>query len=326
MGCVLTERFSLIEYRRFRNTDPPAVLRLWQSAGLGRGAATGLTADQFDDLIFAQPYFDRNGLIIACDDGKAVGFVHAGFRADATQQQLTCAEGAICAVMVLPEYRHQGIGRRLVELAEEYLRASGATAIHAGPAPPCDPFYFGLYGGSQPAGFLESDTDAKPFFTRLGYVPSARHIVYQRRLTDASDPVGLRLITIRRSTQLVMMESATPRPWWWQTRPGRLDTLHLGLVPRGGGDPFAEVTVVGLDLYVPRWQARPIGLIDLHVPEEHRRKGYGQALLVEVCRRFREEVVGIIEAHAPEIDGPSRAVFRSANFLEIDAGIVYRRP
>jgi ribosomal protein S18 acetylase RimI-like enzyme len=115
------------------------------------------------------------------------------------------------------------------------------------------------------------------------------------------------------------------RSWWWQTRAGRLDTLHLALIPKAGGEPMAQVSVVGLDLYIPRWQVRPIGLIDLHVPEQYRRKGYGQAMLVEVCRRLREEMVGLAEAHAAVEDQVAIAVLRSAGFKEIDAGVVYRR-
>lgn len=313
----------MIEFRSFRNTDPPHVLRLWQTCGLGRGAAIGLSADQFDDLTFAQPYFDRKGLILACEGDQAIGYVHAGFRANAAQQQLCRDEGVICAVMVDPDYRRQGIGRRLVELAEEYLRESGAQILRAGAAAPCDPFYFGLYGGSQPAGFLESDADAKPFFESLGYQPASRHVVLQRKIRDTSDPVGLRLMTIRRSTKLVAVESAIPRPWWWQTRPGRLDTIQLGLVPKAGGDPYAEVTVVGLDSYIPRWQIRPIGLIDLQIANTHRGQGYDQALIVEVCRRLRDEMIGLAEAHAAADDAALIAVFHSAGFKEVDAGVVY---
>jgi ribosomal protein S18 acetylase RimI-like enzyme len=316
---------ALIEYRPFRNNNPPEILRLWQTAGLGRGAASGITADQFDDLTFAQPYFDPNGLILAWDGSQAVGYVHAGFKVDVSQRELCRTEGSICAVIVSPEHRRQGIGRRLVQLAEDYLQDAGAAAIHAGSAPPCDPFYFGLYGGSRPAGFLESDANASPFFQALGYQPSGKHLVLQRIISGGSDPIGLRMMSIRRATQLAILESSTPKPWWWQTRPGRLDTLQIGLLPKSGGAPFAEVTIVGLELYTKRWQARSIGLIDLQVAAEHRRKGYGQALIVEVGKRFREEGYGLIEAHAAEHDLASLAVLKSAGFQQVDTGIVYRR-
>ncbi|MGC4089153.1 MAG: GNAT family N-acetyltransferase [Polyangiaceae bacterium] len=315
----------MIEYRSFRNSDPPHILRLWQNSGLGRGAASGLSADQFDDLTFAQPYFDPQGLIVACDADEIVGYVHAGFGATAAEDCLCRNAGVICAVIVAPESRRQGVGRRLVELAENYLRQAGATSIHAGAAAPCDPFYFGLYGGSQPAGFLQSDAAAGPFFERLGYQPDTRHLVWQRQIGTVPDPVGMRLMSIRRATQLAALDPQPRKPWWWQTRPGRLDTVHLGLMPKAGGAPLAEVTVVGLDLYIPRWQVRPIGLMELKVSDKYQRKGYGQALIVEVCRRMREEMVGLAEAHARSDDHGALAVLKSAGFKEVDVGVVYRK-
>jgi ribosomal protein S18 acetylase RimI-like enzyme len=316
----------VVNYRPFRNSDPPAVRRLWDECGLGRGAATGLDADILETVVFSQPYFDPAGLILAEVDGQTVGAVHAGFGPSADRTALDCRTGVICAVLVAPAHRRQGIGRELVRQAEKYLRARGAETILAGGADPFDPFYVGIYGGSQPAGFLESDPLAAPFFTGIGYAADARHVVYQRSLAEKSDPIGLRLMGLRRTTRLAPFESQDPRDWWWQTRAGRLDSVELALVPKAGGQPLASVTVVGLDFYLPRWQQRAIGLLDLQVPESQRRKGHGQALLVEVCRRVRDEMITLAEAHVPEGDAAARRVFESAGFKPVDAGVVYRLP
>ncbi|OYW12897.1 MAG: hypothetical protein B7Z55_17760, partial [Planctomycetales bacterium 12-60-4] len=186
----------MIEYRCFVNADPPELRRLWHTCELGRGAASGFDADVFESVVFCQPYFDRAGLILAIDDGRAVGYVHAGFGPNDAQTALDKRVGAICMVMVDPQYRLRGIGKQLVRLAEEYLLASGAKTLQAGPAAPNDPFYFGLYGGSQPAGFLDSDPAAKPFFGKLGYEPLAQHLVFQRSLQDRGSPGGLRLMGV----------------------------------------------------------------------------------------------------------------------------------
>ncbi len=316
----------MIEYRRFRNSDPPHVRRLWQTCDLGRGAAQDFDSDALETVVFSQPYFDRNGLILACDGGKVVGYVHAGFAAVDDGNRIGSDAGVIAAVMVSPAYRRRGIGRELVRRAETYLRERGATSIRAGQADPCDPFYVGLYGGSQPAGFLESDPDAAPFFAALDYQPEARRLIYQRSLEAKGEPVSLRLMTVRKSTKL-SVPPATQKNWWWQTRTGRLDTVALALVPKaGGGAPVAQVTVVALDYYLPCWQQRSIGLVDLYVPEEHRRKGYAQALLVEVCRRVKAELITLVEAHVDETNVAGMQTLTSAGFMQVDAGVVYRAP
>lgn len=317
---------TVIDYRTFRNADPPELRRLWHVCELGRGAATGFDADVFESVVFCQPYFDRAGVILAVDSDRVVGYLHAGFGPNDAQTSLDQHRGIICMVMVDPSYRHRGIGTRLVQLGEEYLLAAGATSVQAGPAAPNDPFYFGIYGGSQPAGFLASDAAADPFLQKLGYVPISQRLVFQRQLQDRSSPGGLRLMGVRRSTELSIPKDPTPRSWWWSTRPGRLDSLEMALVAKSGGTPLASVTVVGLDFYVARWQQRGIGLMDLCVGEQFRRKGYGQALLVEVCRRVREEMISLAEAHADAQDSAAIKVLKSAGFTQIDTGTVYHKP
>lgn len=322
----MSGRTPVIEFRRFRNSDPPHVRRLWQTCGLGRGAAQDFDSDAIETVVFAQPYFDPAGLILACAGDDVVGYVHAGFAATDQGSRIGTHDGVIAAVMVRPEYRRRGIGRELVQRGESYLRERGATSIRAGQAEPFDPFYVGMYGGSQPAGFLESDPDAAPFFSALGYQPEVRRLIYQRSLEVKGEPVGLRLMTVRKATKLAVPPASKPS-WWWQTRTGRLDTVTLALVPKaGGGAPVAQVTVVALDYYLPCWQQRSIGLVDLHVPEEHRRKGYAQALLVEVCRRVKAELITLVEAHVDETNVAGVRTLTSAGFMQVDAGVVYRAP
>jgi len=315
---------DVIEYRSFRNYDPPQIVRLWNQAGLGSGAALHLTNDvSFDMMNYSQPYFDNNGLIVACDNGRIVGFVHAGFGCESDGNSLDRRQGVICAVVVHPEYRRQGIGRELVQRASIYLRERGAESIDAGPAPQRDPFYFGLYGGPRPAGFLQSDESAAPFFEAIGFHPVEQYLITSRKMSDR-DPINFRLTTIRRKWELALVDTPDPCPWWWSCRYGRLDALFCVLVPRGGGQPVAGLTVVGLDTYMPGWHEQAIGLTELWVDDAHRREGFGQTLIVEVIKKLRQETITRVTANIRADDAASVAVFRSAGFNEIDRGVVYR--
>lgn len=318
----------MVAYRQFRNFDPPQIVRLWNESGLGRGAALNVSCDEFDGLVLAQSYFDPNGLIVATtDDDHIIGFVHAGFTADESKSRLSRKTGVISAVIIDPAYRRQGIGRELIRRVEHYLRESGAETIYAGGADPRDPFYRGLYGGSEPAGFLESDIAAAPFFMALGYVPHERHIVFQRKLGPGGpEVICVRLMNAKRQAKLVAASAYEPKDWWWSTRQGRLDSMQLGLAPKAGGSLIARVCVVGLDLYTTAWNARAIGITGLQVAELQRKKGYGQMLLDEVCRRVRDEMVQLAEAHALETDTAAIAVLKSAGFEPVDKGVVYRKP
>jgi ribosomal protein S18 acetylase RimI-like enzyme len=314
----------VIEYRTFRNTDPPRVTELWEQCGLGRGAAGNLRADAFECLVFAQPFFDRDGFVVACEGERVVGFAHAGFGSNNDETGLRHEVGVVCAVLVHPAYRLQGIGRKLVRRAEDYLHAAGAVSVYAGQAEPLDPFYFGLYGGCQPSGFLLSDGSADPFLRKIGYIPFERHAVFQKDLTARNDPMTMRLAGVRRKMQLAIAHQRHRASWWWVTRLGRLDTVRFHLQSKSQGEPVAEVTVLGLDLYLDKWQERAVGLTDLFVLPEERLQGYGQALLIEVCRRMQEEMVTRVEAHAAESNTGGMAVLESAGFTRVDTGVVYQ--
>lgn len=300
-------------------------MSLWHAAELGRGAAGGINADVLEIAVFSRPWFDRQGLILACEDGRAVGFAHAGFGPNDRQTALDRELGVICAVVVHPAFRRRGIGRELVQRAEACLTGAGAKQILAGAAPPNDPFYGGMYGGVEPAGLLDSDPDAVPFFTALGYEPLSRRAILQRNLAEGSDPVNVQLMTIRRKTQLAAVQGPLHRTWWWQARHGAHDMLRFALVTRNDSRTLAAVTAVNLEFYLPKWGRQSLGLIDLAISDEHRREGYAQALIVEVCRRLRQERFTLVEVQIAEDDAAAATIYEAAGFTRIDGGTVMRK-
>ena len=313
----------MIEYRSFRNYDPPGLLRLWQAAGLGKGAAVNLTNEDSLDHNYAQQHFDAAGLILAVDGVVPIGFVHAGFGCSQDHSRLCRNTGVVYSVVVDPEYRRQGIGRELLRRAEQYLRHSGADTIDAGPAPGRDLFFLGLYGGARPAGFLDSDPAAAPFFQSLRYRPVEKYSVIERGMQER-DPVNFRLSKIRRNWEVTIVDHPDPCSWYWMVRFGRLEAVYCTLVPRKGGLPVAGLTVISLDRYCRTWGDSTIGLVDLHVDEPHRGQGFGQALIIDVLKRLRQEGFSRATANVNVEDEAGLSVFRSAGFSPVDQGVVYR--
>ncbi len=320
----------MTQYRTFRNGDPPQILQIWNACELGRGAARTRSTDAFELFVYSQPYFDPAGLILAVEDGRPIGFVHAGFGFSDDRSRLQFDRGVICVVLVDPQYRRRGIGTELVRRAEEYLRERGTAQCLAGGAAGCDPFYFGIYGGARPSGFLQSDPLAHEFFRSLGYAAHQTHTVFQRQMQDSRDPVNLRIIANRRQTELIVADQPGSPTWWWHCHFGRwgsvgIDSLRFRLVNKATQMPLAAVTVVGLDSYVETWHTRAIGLVDLFVAEEQRGRGYGQSLIVEIIRRLRRELIDVAEMHVADANVPAARVAESAGFSVVDRGTVYRQ-
>lgn len=312
----------MIEYRSFRNGDPPQIVALWNAGGLGRGAAEPLSTDAFEIVNFSQTFFDLDGLIVACDGDRIVGFAHAGFGPNENRTALSYEVGVLCAVLVHPEYRGQGIGAELVRRAETFLRSRGAVEARAGSVTPLDPFYVGIYGGVQPAGCLVSDAQAAPFFSALGYQPLSRHRIYQRNIAESGPPVHFRLMALRRKTQLAVIDGPLNRSWWWNTRYGRLDWIRFALIVKGETTPLASATVVGLDFYVAKWGQRSVGLIDLQIHAPDGDQGYGEILIAEISKRLRQELVTLVEVHAADEDSQRIEMIESAGFSPVDTGTV----
>jgi len=320
------ESGTVVDFRTFQNSDPPRILQLWVESELGPFAVRVKSTEPFEISNYAQPYFDPAGVILAFDGPRLVGFAHGGFGTKPDQTATDFSVGVICAVVVHPEYRRRGIGRELIARVEGYLRERGAGEIYAGPSRLRDPFYFGLYGGSRPSGFMLSDSVGAPFFSAMGFVEHERHGAFQRDMTSPKDPTNARVINIKRQTYLEVSEKPQRPTWWWFSRFGRLDTLRFRLKLKKSQEQVAGITAIGLDQYIPVWNERSIGLVDLEVPEKFRGQGYGLTLLIEALKQLREELVTRAEVHCPETNPAAMRAIQGAGFDRVDTGVVYRRP
>jgi len=315
----------VVSFRTFRNSDPPRLLQLFRQSRPGRAFACPESVDALERSVFCLPYFDPAGLLIVEDEGEVVGFVHSGFGYSEQLDKLDYSQGVICCVLVHPRLQKQGIGAELIQRSETYLRDRGAATIQAGQSRFCDPFYFGIYGGARPSGFLQSDAAADPFFLSLGYQPKSTIPVFQRDLTDRKDPMNFRLMALRRQTELIVTDQPENPSWWWYTRFGNMESMRFRLVDRKTGVSIATVTVVGLDHYISAWNERAIGLVDVLVEEPFRGQGFGQTLIIEAIRRLRTELITRAEIHIPEENVDAIKAVLAAGFNQVDTGIVYAR-
>lgn len=318
---------DVVSFRTFRNSDPPHLVKLWHDCQLGRGAAEGFRCDALEATTLSKVYFDPHGLITAWDDetGALVGFAHAGFGALPDQSGLDHSIGVVCVVMVHPEYRRRGIGRELIQRAEQYLVERGATTIRGGACSPHDPFYVGLYGGVKAAGFLESDPNARPFIEALGYGSVDRRAIYFRDSERAKAPMNMQIMSLRRRMQLGVTDLLPNKSWWNECRFSNLDYIRFLLQPKSGEDPIAGVTIVNLDVYMGKWGRRIVGMTDVFVVDSHRGQGVGSTLITEVCRRLKNELIVGAEAQTGESDDAAIKLLEHAGFYRVDTGVVYEK-
>jgi ribosomal protein S18 acetylase RimI-like enzyme len=314
----------VIQYRRFRNTDPPAVAEVWNHAFTGRGAAELRGTVLLEYLTFAKPYFDPDGLILASADGGTVGLMHAGFGPDAAEQALDPTCGIVCTLGVIPPYRRQGIGGELLRRAEDYLRSRGARVLLAGPSGWLNPFSFGLYGGSQAPGFLDSDTMAGPFLQAHGYALAATRRVWQRRLERPPTINDHRFASLRQEYEI----HGGPwrgAGWWRECVVGPVEVQEYRLLQKNGNRTAARARVWVLDTFGVRWGEQAVGLIGLDVEPDLRRRGLARFLLAQLLRHFHDQFFTLVEVQAPADDAAAEGLLRGLGFTVIDSGQQYRK-
>ena len=206
----------MTQFRTFRNGDPPALAALWNRALPARATARPLSGHEFDTHVVSKVHFDAAGLIVAERAGRIVGFVHAGFGPEqllGRPHHLDHTLGTI-AILVLEDDAEAGeLGRNLIAEAESYLRRHGAKVLYAGGQYPLNPFYWGIYGGSEWAGILTAHAIFLRSVVEAGYEPVSTTVLLEADLSSP-EPRDPRSALIRRQARLEVTEDALPGNWW----------------------------------------------------------------------------------------------------------------
>jgi len=153
---------KLIQYRSFLNTDPPLLVDLWNRLPKVSGLVEQTDYSTLERHIFAKPYFDREGFSIAEENGKIVGFAHAGFSPQESLAELDYQTGIVSQLRLDASVTDGSIASKLLAMSVDYCRSKGATTIHAGCFFPHSPFYLGLSGGSKQVSGSVSYWDMQP--------------------------------------------------------------------------------------------------------------------------------------------------------------------
>ncbi len=323
----------MIRFRSFRNSDPPAIARLWSQQPPLRTLVQPLTIPLFEQRVLNRPYFDQHGLIIAEQEGRIVGFAHAGLGADACGTTLTTDRGTTCMLMVDPPHQASQLGSELLDCSERYLRARGTRCLLAGNIAPTNPFYLGLYGDGISPGLLESDAWRVGLFTAAGYQPTCRHPVWERQLRDFRPLVDRSQMQLRRQYRVEVDDEPVETSWWEACTLEPLPRLRYRLVSRRGGQSVGSAIFWGR-LVGNRLMPQAVGLLELQIEPSCRRRGLGTFLLGETLRRMPRneatepsEWTGIqtCSVQLEETNQAAAALLRKLGFQPVDCGLVLEK-
>jgi ribosomal protein S18 acetylase RimI-like enzyme len=217
------------------------------------------------------------------------------------------------------------LGRGLIDEAERYLRRHGAEVVYAGGQYPLNPFYWGLYGGSEWAGILSSHATFHRHVIQAGFEPVSTTVLLEADLS-VPEPRDPRSALIRRLARVEVTEDALPRNWWEAQAIGEFRPTRYRLLSKAGESELAHATTWDMSWFGRGDGRSRIGLVDLEVNPNNRRKGFGRHLVAEVLRQARNEMVALVDVQTAATNAPALALYYSLGFEPVESAILYRLP
>lgn len=316
-------------FRPYRNGDSPALVDLWNRALPDRGVVRPLSVHEFDALVIGRLHFDREGLIVAERDGRVIAFAHAGFGPEQPRGpslQLDTSLGTVALVVIEPGLDDPALDRDLFAAAESYLRGRGASVLYAGGQYPLNPFYWGLYGGSEFAGVLGAHTSFNRAALRAGYRPSAESILMEVDLARP-EPRDPKAALLRRQVRLDVAEDALPPGWWEALAIGLFRPSKFELFDKSDGRRLASAWTwdIAAGFAIGDGRSRT-AMLNLEVDPAHRRRGLGRFLVVEVMRHARSQMADLVAIETSATNAPALALYDGLGFERVDTATLYRLP
>ena len=275
-------------------------------------------------FVLSKPYFDREGLIVAEDDEKVVGFIHVGFGPNDTSTDLSTDVGIICLLAVVQHQRRAEILDTLLEQGEEYLVTRGAETIRVGGVFPNTPFYLGVLGGSDLPGIHTADEEMELLFRGHEYQETGRRLVFERYLGRFRIPVDRRLVQYRRSYRLEVRIDQKSK-WWDACVFGPSDRLTLELFAKDETQPCGSAVFWDMGPISTRAISSGMGLIAFEIDEAHRGKGLGTFIVSESLKQLQNRGVSRIEVQLPHDAIGTQKIFERLKFEQISQSVLFAK-
>lgn len=315
----------MLRYRSFRNTDPPVLVDLWQRCAEQTGLLQPMSVDLIEQFVLGRLYFDYEGMSLAFDDDRPVGFAHAGFGPNEAQNDVDTELGTTYLLLTQPDCEQQEAAAGLLTRCEEYLTRRGAKVLYAGGITPLDAFYLGLYGGSELPGVLASDTLLDELYRSRGYREIDRVVVLHGDLHALDVPVTRQQMQIRRRMQVHIQHDPPAGSWWEASTMGHFDTTRFELVARDGSPMQTYALVRNMELVPVLGGGRSVGLMQLEVDTSHRRQGLATFLLSEMFHHLSRQGVTDIEVQTMKNNTPALSLYQKLGFQQVNEGVVFRK-
>lgn len=284
-----------------------------------------MSAALWEEYVLSKTYFDAEGLIVATDGARPIGFVHAGFGPNEQGDQLDRTHGVISRLLCGPHADHGAVMNELLSAGEHYLLHRGARDVSVGNGDPLGPFYLGLYGSSLQVGVLQSDPAQLEFYCRHDYEPSGERIVLQKPLSGYRCPVDRDQVKHRKLYEVSENHDPLGQTWWEACTTSHLERNSFQLTPKCGGVPVAAAVTAHLQPLGCAWGVQTAGFESVTALSEAWHNGTALLLIAEATKALQCQGVMLMEAVVDDVASPLAQILATLGFKEVDRGVVLKK-
>jgi len=313
-------------FRPYRNDDTPTLVEVWRSQPAYRGLMHPMSAGIFERYVLSKLYFDRQGLILAEENGRVQGFVHAGFGPNADGSWAGSESGVLSMILISASYsERESLAEQLLAAGEQYLRDRGARVLFGGGDYPHSPFYLGLYGSSHLPGILVSDQWHVQLFSRAGYQSVRNYTILQCKLVDFRPVINRQQLQIRRRTRLDWVIDPRSENWWEANLTSQHDFTAYRLLALDNQALWASAVFWDMEPLASSWGVHAAGLLHYERTSACAESGAETFLLSEALKHLQNSGVTLVEALVRDDDNPRLQLITDLGFKRIDEGVVFAK-
>ena len=315
----------MIEYRSFRNSDPPHIAAIWNSQPPLRGRIPQVRPNFLAEHVFGKTYFERDGLILAIVDGEAIGFAHAGFGPATDRSSLQHSNGVVSCLMTVDHPQASDAASGLLEHSERYLTSRGARRITAYGYQERCPFYLGLYGGAQLPGILNDQETTITTFLSAGYQQRDRTIVLQRALERGAIPIDRSQHLLKRTYDIDAAINPPDPDWWAASTLGPFSRMQFDLLARADDTVCGQLLVWDMHPLAKSWNVTSAGLVDMTITPTHLNLETTRFFIAEVSRYLYRRSISLLEVQHSASDEAAATIYEDLGFQHVDEAILLEK-
>lgn len=296
------------------------LVEIWRDQKRFPGLVSSIAVSNLEDLLLGKPYFDAAGLILAFDDDRPLGFVHAGFADSHDENDLDVETGIISQIRVVPCEQEADVISGLMTRAIDYLKQSGSAQVYFGSCFPSSPFYLGFYGGSRIQGVVEEDEVANKACEQFGFEEVSRVAIFRRSLVGFRTVVDRNQMQVRRAFQIRSDADPSLKTWCEACTMGRNIRMRFSLIDRKDETARGSVSYWDMEPIATSWGVLAMGMYNLKVDDEARRAGLATFLVGESLRHLASQSVGIVEAQTVATNTATCGLLEKLGFERVTEG------